>query len=85
MVAYNFRSEFADAVADGHKPHTIRAPRQTRHARPGEPIQLYTGMRSKQCRKLLTPDPICVAVLPINISLNGVYLDGVRLFGEALK
>lgn len=84
MVAYNFKAEFANAVTAGRKLQTIRAPRATRHARPGEPIQLYTGMRTKACRKLLTPDPKCVAVLPVEISGNGLLLDGVRLFGDQL-
>lgn len=34
------------------KRQTIRAMGKRRHARPGEVIQLYTAMRTKQCRKL---------------------------------
>jgi hypothetical protein len=61
MVAYNFQARFAQAVASGEKCQTIRAPRKGgRHARVGEPVQLYTGMRTKACRKLVAPDPVVV-------------------------
>ena len=59
MVAYSFKRQFADKVEAGTKRQTIRAPR-TRHARPGETVQLYTGMRTKACRKLGEAE--CVAV-----------------------
>jgi hypothetical protein len=47
-----------------------------RHARPGEPIQLYTGMRTKQCRKLIDPDPIVSRVWPITIFINKAFHTG---------
>lgn len=59
MVAYNFQKRFAPAVSAGLKTQTIRAQRKGRHARAGEPLQLYTGMRTKACRKLIDPDPVC--------------------------
>lgn len=49
MVAYSFHKMFAQPILDGSKPHTLRGPRR-RHARPGEEIQLYTGMRTRHCR-----------------------------------
>lgn len=67
MVAYNFKPQFAPLVEAGTKLQTIRADRRSCHARPGEAIQLYTGMRTKTCRKLLTPDPICQSVEPLLI------------------
>ena len=58
MVAYNFQAKFADAVASGEKRQTIRAPRKdNRHAKAGDKLQLYTGMRTKSCRKLR--DAVC--------------------------
>ncbi|WPZ28151.1 hypothetical protein T8A63_10815 [Sulfitobacter sp. OXR-159] len=58
MVAYNFQTRFAEAVASGQKRQTIRAPRKDdRHAKPGDKLQLYTGMRTKSCRKLR--DAVC--------------------------
>lgn len=67
MVAYSFKKRFANDIAHGRKRQTIRAHGKRRHARPGEPVQLYTGMRTKQCRKLLKTDPICKAVTDIRI------------------
>ena len=52
MVAYNFQTRFAHDVETGKKRQTIRAEGKRNHARPGDKIQLYTGMRTKQCRKL---------------------------------
>ena len=67
MVAYSFKARFAEDIAEGRKRQTIRAHGKRRHARPGEAIQLYTAMRTKQCRKLLDTDPTCVAVTNIRI------------------
>lgn len=92
MTAYSFQKIFADDVASGNKCQTIRGPRN-RHARVGEPIQLYTGMRTKQCRKLVEPDPICSAVLPVNIEISfrnqgmieNVTLDGCDLTSDQIE
>ncbi len=76
MVAYNFKPQFAPLVEAGLKLQTIRAERRTRHSRPGEAMQLYTGMRTKTCRKLLTPDPICQSIEPILIHYElGIKMD----------
>lgn len=47
------------------KRQTIRAIGKRRHARPGETLQLYTAMRTKQCEKI--GEARCIAVLPIRI------------------
>lgn len=65
MVAYSFQARFADAVATGRKHQTIRAQGKRRHARPGDRVQLYTGMRTKSCRKLVDPDPVCTSAEPV--------------------
>lgn len=68
MVLYGFKKRFASLVADGSKVHTIRDPRKDdRHAKPGDRLQLYTGLRTKQCKKLVDPDPVCWQVFDINI------------------
>lgn len=67
MVAYSFKKQFADIVESGKKLHTIRAPRKNGHAKPGQNLQLYTGMRTKVCRKLVAVDPICWDVFDIKI------------------
>lgn len=53
MVAYGFKARFAAPIIDQIKPHTLRA-RRKRHARPGEQLQLYTGMRTRHCRLIGT-------------------------------
>ena len=50
------------------KRQTIRAIGKRRHARPGETLQLYTAMRTKQCK--LIGKARCIAVLPIRIMVN---------------
>jgi len=75
MVAYNFKKQFAEKVRDGSKCQTVRGHRD-RHARPGEPTQLYTGQRTKQCEKLITPDPLCLSVEEIVINSDLVVISG---------
>jgi hypothetical protein len=67
MVAYSFKKQFAEPILTRAKRHTIRAARK-RHARPGEEIQLYTGMRTKHCRLLGRAK--CIAVLQIRIDFD---------------
>lgn len=71
MVAYSFHRTFADRVERRLKLSTIRGHRR-RHARPGEPVQLFTGMRTRACRKLVDPDPICVGVDEMWFDLSGL-------------
>jgi hypothetical protein len=66
MVAYNFQKAFAPLVESGQKRQTLRFPRR-RDARPGEPLQLFTAQRTKYCRKLIDPDPICLEVSPVTL------------------
>ena len=64
MVAYSFRPQFVAQVEAGTKTQTVRADRK-RHARPGEELQLYTGMRTRQCR--LIRRARCIDVHPITL------------------
>lgn len=64
MVAYSFQKRFAPPILAGTKRQTIRADRK-RHARPGEALQLYTGMRTKHCK--LIGRAVCERVLPVRI------------------
>lgn len=68
MVAYSFAPQFVEPILARTKRQTVRAERR-RHARVGEPIQIYTAMRTKQCRKLIDPDPVCVDVRSILIDV----------------
>jgi hypothetical protein len=83
MVALNFKTEFADDVEDGRKRRSIRAARKDgRNPKPGDTLQLYTGMRQKGCRKL--GEAKCIRVRPVKIDCLGITLDGRRLYcGDA--
>ena len=92
MVAYSFNRQFHDDVENRIKRQTVRANRK-RHARPGEPVQLYAGMRTRHCRKLVDPDPICTAVQIIEIAvltdirqrLGFITLDGITLDDDEIE
>jgi hypothetical protein len=90
MVAYNYQQRFWPKVRDYSKLQTVRAHRK-RHARPGERIQNYGGMRTKACVKLI-PDPLCIGVEDISIwiggdehkPVEGIEINGFELAGKAL-
>jgi len=89
MVAYSFQKQFVEPILVGLgaapafnvtlKRHTIRADRK-RHARPGEEIQLYRGMRTKSC--FLIGRARCTAIHRIELVFRGkrrgVWIDGTR-------
>jgi hypothetical protein len=78
MVAINFSPQFADAVAAGRKTQTIR---QTARAAAGQALQLYTGQRTKACRKLA--DAVCVDCTYVGLTARGVTLgDKSRFPGD---
>jgi hypothetical protein len=58
MVAYNFMPWLAPKVQSGEKPHTFRANGKRAHAVKGDGLQLYTGMRTKDCR--LLRETVCI-------------------------
>lgn len=80
MVAYSFRPRFVAPILAGTKTQTIRAPRK-RHARPGETLQLYTGMRTKRCE--LIREAKCVSAQNILLWLfeDGEH-DGFAVAGH---
>jgi hypothetical protein len=63
VVAYSFKPQFEAALRSGDKAQTIRALGKRRHARPGEMLQIYLGMRTANCRLLFQSE--CVEVVPI--------------------
>lgn len=86
MVAYSFHRIFAPQVAALTKRQTIRADRR-RHARPGEPVQLFTAMRTRQCQKLVDRDPTCSSVLPIAIEVTTLideFIASIEIDGRSL-
>jgi uncharacterized protein YqfB (UPF0267 family) len=73
MPALNFKAQFADAVAIGRKTQTIRAARK-HPIKVGDTLYLYTGMRTKQCRRLRRA--VCTAVHDIKIDQASCWIDG---------
>jgi hypothetical protein len=81
MPAYNFKEQFVVPIRSGRKRHTIRAKRR-RATKAGERLQLYVGMRTKRCMKII-PDPVCSKVQDITINTNGyIHVDGIELDGD---
>lgn len=82
MVAYSFKAQFVLPIQAGAKKQTIRKARvgKTRHARPGETVQLYTAMRTKFCTLIGTAK--CTLVVPVTIDavVNDVLIDGERIW-----
>lgn len=77
MVAYSFQKQFAEPILARGKLQTVRAARK-RHAYPGEELQLYTGMRTKQCR--LLGRVRCSDVGKVTLRFDpfpGLFIDGV--------
>lgn len=72
MPALNFSSQFADAVESGRKTQSIRALRK-RPFQVGDKLFFYTGMRTKQCRKL--GEGIIVSVDEIKIDGLGILIN----------
>lgn len=73
MVAINFERRFADAVASGRKLQTVRRDRK-RPIRAGDRLQLYTGQRTKNARKLA--DAICTETAAVEIDHDDLFLAG---------
>lgn len=73
MVAYSFQPMFVEPTWSGRKVHTIRNERtgRSRHARSGEALQHYTGMRTKHCK--LFARSVCKDVKPIVIDFSEMY------------
>lgn len=83
MPALSFHKRFAEDVQAGRKRQTVR-PGRKRPIRPGDRLVLYTGMRTKQCRRL--NEAVCRSVEPVQISVNGTHVvpGEVRLSGRPL-
>jgi hypothetical protein len=78
MTAYNFRPRFAALVQDGRKRQTIRKVRPHGNPVPGSMLQLYRGMRSPACQKLL-PDQKCIEASKVWIEWGKVNINGCDL------
>lgn len=65
MTAYNFKAQFATDVKSGKKLQTIRKVGKRKPPKAGSELQLYTGMRTKNCRLLARA--VCTSVRPVQI------------------
>ena len=98
MVAYSFKQRFIRRIETGlgirtdedftllhpAKTQTIRAEGKRRHAKPGEVLQLYYGMRTRQCKLIGVAK--CVEVLPIIIwDTFAIIVDGKVLTARQIK
>lgn len=83
MAAYNFQTRFVGPIQRGTKTQTIRRIGKRRHARAGEMVQLYTGMRTKQCRKIVE-DRICLQAVQITIYIGESWFEKIYVSGVML-
>lgn len=83
MVAYNFQEQFAERVASLSKRQTIRPLGKRRHAKAGDALQLYTGMRTPKCRKLI--DAMCMATAGVVIDSDPEGLPSITVSGKKLN
>jgi hypothetical protein len=72
QITFNFKARFAAAVENGAKTSTIRLFLKTTPPKKGNRLKHFTGMRTKQCRRLL--QPICQECLRIQITENKIIL-----------
>lgn len=79
MVALNFKKQFAGDIETRKKRRTLR---KSCRAKPGDKLQLYTGMRSKSCRKL-TEDATCTKVSIVLIYNHFLMINGIEMPDKA--
>ena len=85
MPLLGFKKRFAPLVEAGTKRTTIRKKRKDgRNPHPGETLFLYTGLRTKHCRKL-RPDEICKSVEEITIHCGGRIIVACKELNESEK
>jgi hypothetical protein len=74
MGLLNFKKQFAKLIIEGKKHQTIRQARK-HPIKKGDTLFLYTGLRTKYCKKI--GEVICKEVQEIKITKNAIYVDGV--------
>lgn len=85
MPALNFQARFAPLIISGAKRQTIRRVRKT-PIKPGDRLCLYTGMRTKGCRKIgeaVCEDTASVWIYDDHINVGGRYFPPLDLFAKA--
>ena len=69
MVAYSFNKQFIEPIRLGIKTQTIRAHGKRRHAQMGDALQLYSGMRTAHCVRIIE-DTVCTESGPVWIRFD---------------
>jgi hypothetical protein len=82
MVAFNFSPEFVDDIAARRKRQTLR---RSARARVGDTLQLYTGQRTKDCRKIVDDDPVCIRTAAVELREDALYFDGHRQASDSAE
>lgn len=79
MPSISFQYQLINAVMSGKKPFTVRQINEKRPVKAGDTLYIYTGMRTKQCRK--HGEHVCAGVLPIKVDFKRkeIYIEGVIL------
>lgn len=79
MPSVSFQQKLINAVMSGKKPFTVRQINAKRPVKAGDTLYIFSGMRTKQCRK--HGEHVCYGVLPITIDYakKEIAIDGVTL------
>jgi hypothetical protein len=73
MPALNFQGWLAPKILAGEKPFTLRALRKDgRDPKAGQPLYLFTAMRTKQCRKIA--EKPCRFAVTIKLSWHSITI-----------
>ena len=91
MPALNFKAQFAPLVESREKKQTIRQVWK-RPIKVGDTLYLYTGMRTKECRKLLEAECMVISGFRIGadwesriVTVNGDKLSHDDLYSLAVR
>lgn len=68
MLAYDFQPRFRQPILDDLKTSTIRRERNRGHAKIGDTLQLYTGMRTRACEMICEAE--CISSLTITLFIG---------------
>ena len=82
MPLFNFQKQFAADVESGKKRQTIRSRRKIR-PQVGQTAYLYTGARTKACRKL--GEDTITDVIDLWITSRGVLFDTAPILHDSLS
>lgn len=82
MSALSFKGRFVELILNNEKNQTIRAFRKY-PIKKGETLFLYTGMRTKFCKKL--KEVKCIDVCNVTITTTGVRINNRRVLKRNLE